>query len=182
MEAGGCGAVANFYYSRFPCYILIPGFSVLLSSHIVSCCRVVLNMDNSTHPTTLDTMLLLPQEVILHISKQLCYNYISWSQRWCHLVSYLDFPELEIISVVSPLLSRLAYDPILSRNRILVVAASRVDHGLFGGVQLGDNFRPTIPDLIQRNVLRGLGLERRWRMGLYFYSSQVRIRICTPLY
>jgi hypothetical protein len=35
--------------------------------------------------------------------------------------------------------------------------------------------RPTVPDLVQRNVMRGLQIERRWRMGAYLYSAQVRI-------
>jgi len=32
--------------------------------------------------------------------------------------------------------------------------------------------RPTVSDLIQRNVMRGLQIERRWRMGAYLYSAQ----------
>lgn len=34
--------------------------------------------------------------------------------------------------------------------------------------------RPTIGDLINRDVIRGLNIERRWRMGVYFYSRSVR--------
>jgi hypothetical protein len=37
--------------------------------------------------------------------------------------------------------------------------------------------RPSILDLVQWNILRGLGIERRWRAGQYLYSTLV----CTPI-
>jgi hypothetical protein len=30
------------------------------------------------------------------------------------------------------------------------------------------------------NVMRGIGIERRWRLGIYFYSSQVRMTAPNP--
>ncbi|KAL5533731.1 hypothetical protein ACEPAG_191 [Sanghuangporus baumii] len=93
----------------------------------------------------------LPPEVILHI------------------LSYLDLPELDALSRLSPVLKDLAQDPILHRRRILIVAPSRVQHALFA---YGGALRPTVPDLVVRNVLRGLGIERRYRMGLYFNSRE----------
>lgn len=93
----------------------------------------------------------LPPEVILHI------------------LSYLDLPELDALSRISPILKGLAQDPVLHRRRILIVAPSRVQHALFG---YGGALRPTIPDLVLKNVLRGLGIERRYRTGLYFNSRE----------
>ena len=92
------------------------------------------------------------------------------------LVSYLDLPELLSLSRTSWNLRTLATDPILHRKRILVVAPSRVGHSLFAQGVAGP-IRPTVPDLVQRNVLRGLQIERRWRMGAYLYSAQVGILV-----
>ena len=75
---------------------------------------------------------------------------------------------------LSPLYAALASDPLLQRTRLLVVAPARVDHSLFGEGPTGVMLRPTVPDLVNRGVLRGLNLERRWRMGLYFGSQAVR--------
>ncbi|KAH8110612.1 hypothetical protein DFH11DRAFT_1690694 [Phellopilus nigrolimitatus] len=93
----------------------------------------------------------LPPEVILHI------------------LSYLDIPELDALSCISPTLKILTQDPLLHRIRISVVAPSRIQHSLFA---LGGALRPTVPDLVHWGVLRGLGLERRWRMGLYLNSRE----------
>ncbi|KAF8971752.1 hypothetical protein BDZ97DRAFT_1784913 [Flammula alnicola] len=68
-----------------------------------------------------------------------------------HILSYLDLPDLAIIAQVAPSLIPLTSDPIVS--------PSRVNHNLFGKSPQGHALRPT-----------GLGIERRWRMGAYFYS------------
>ncbi|OCH86095.1 hypothetical protein OBBRIDRAFT_738621 [Obba rivulosa] len=94
----------------------------------------------------------LPQETLLHI------------------FSYLDLPDLANLAQVHPGLARLTDDPVLHRARILVVAPSRVSHSLFGMSSSGIPLRPTVPDLVQRGIMRGLGIERRWRAGSYFYS------------
>lgn len=88
-------------------------------------------------------------------------------------VSYLDLPELACIGGISPQLARLVADPALHRIRILVVAPSRVSHALFALGPQGIALRPTVGDLVQRGVMRGPGIERKWRMGLYFYSALV---------
>jgi len=90
-----------------------------------------------------------------------------------NLVTFLDIPDLAALSQLSPVLAVLASDPALHRTRILVVAPSRVSHSLFGRSLHGVALRPTIRDLVDRGVMRGLGIVRRWRMGLYFYSPHV---------
>jgi len=88
-----------------------------------------------------------------------------------HIFSYLDLPDLACLSQISPYLGRLASDPALHRIRILVVAPSRVSHSLFAIGPQGVALRPTVGDLVHRGVMRGPGIERKWRMGLYFYST-----------
>ena len=116
---------------------------------------------------------ILPAEVLLHICETAAPDerpaiyHIS-------LVSYLDLPELLLLSRISWNLRTLATDPILHRERILVVAPSRVEHSLFARGIAGP-IRPTVSDLVQRNVMRGLQIQRRWRMGAYLYSAQVSI-------
>jgi len=85
------------------------------------------------------------------------------------IFSYLDLPELDIIGHVSPMLRRLVQDPALHRVRIRIVAPARIRHFLFA---YGGNLRPSVMDLVHWNVLRGLGIERRWRTGAYLYSPQ----------
>ncbi|KAG5637646.1 hypothetical protein H0H81_003723 [Sphagnurus paluster] len=85
-------------------------------------------------------------------------------------VSYLDLPDLAALSQAFPIFSALAEDPVLHRNRVRIIAPSRVKHSLFGAGPHGIAFRPTISELIQRGVIRGFGIERRWRMGAYLYS------------
>ncbi|EMD32549.1 hypothetical protein CERSUDRAFT_118600 [Gelatoporia subvermispora B] len=87
-----------------------------------------------------------------------------------HILSYLDLPDLTSLAQALPGLCRLTEDPILHRSRILVVAPSRVSHSLFGTSPSGIPFRPTVPELVHRGILRGLGIERRWRAGTYFHS------------
>lgn len=89
-------------------------------------------------------------------------------------VSYLDLPELDALARVSPTLAVLAQDPVLHHIRLFVIAPSRVQHALFA---LGGTLRPSVSDLVHWNVMRGLGLERRWRTGLYLHSPQV----CSPV-
>ena len=87
-----------------------------------------------------------------------------------HILSYLDLPDLASLSKVSVLFAYLAKDPVLHRTRLRLVAPSRIAHSLFAKSPMGIPFRPTVSDLVQRNILRGLQIERRWRMGVYFYS------------
>lgn len=124
-------------------------------------------------------LLTLPNEVILLISKfkpipttlnledKVTYGLISIP------VSYLDLPDLDSLSVLSPILSKLSSDPVLHRNRLRIVAPSRIQHSLFAEGCHGTLLRPTVPDLVHMNIMRGLGIERRWRMGNYFLSAQV---------
>ena len=88
-------------------------------------------------------------------------------------MSFLDVPELTALASTSGYLATLAADPILQRTRLLVVAPSRISHSLFGISPGGLPLRPTVSDLIRRNVMKGLDIERRWRAGLYLYSAPV---------
>ncbi|KAJ7293004.1 hypothetical protein C8J57DRAFT_1267849 [Mycena rebaudengoi] len=97
-------------------------------------------------------LLLFPPELILHI------------------FSYLDLPDLVVLSRLSPLLARLAQDPALHNNRLRVISPARVEHDLFALSPRGDVLRPSIADLVHRGVMRGLAIERRWRAGTYFHS------------
>lgn len=90
-------------------------------------------------------------------------------------VSYLDIPDLISLSRVSPQLSVLTSDPILHRNRLRLTAPSRVAHSLFGTSPTGILLRPSVGELLQRGVMKGLGIERRWRTGGYFYSPSVSV-------
>lgn len=99
---------------------------------------------------------------------------MSSDQRFA-AVSFLDFPELACIGSINSQLALLVADPALHRMRLLVVAPSRVSHALFALGPQGLALRPTVGDLVQRGVMRGPGIERKWRMGLYFYSALVSI-------
>ena len=73
-----------------------------------------------------------------------------------------------------PALIHLTTDPVLHTYRLRIVSPSRVNHKLFGVSPQGHTLRPTLVDLVHRGVIKGLGIERRWRMGGYFYSLNVR--------
>ena len=88
-------------------------------------------------------------------------------------VSYLDIPDLASLSRASPQLTVLTSDPILHRNRLRLIAPSRVAHSLFGTGPGGILLRPSVGELLQRGVMKGLGIERRWRTGSYFYGPRV---------
>lgn len=88
-------------------------------------------------------------------------------------VSFLDIPDLASLAQISPILAELAADPVLHHSRIWVVAPSRVSHSLFGQNAAGVPLRPTVADLVHRGIMRGIGIERRWRNGMYFYSQHV---------
>lgn len=88
-------------------------------------------------------------------------------------VSYLDLPELDTLARLSAILFLLTQEPALHRVRLRVVAPSRISHALFGADSGGAFLRPSIPELVHRRVLKGLGLERRWRMGQYWNSREV---------
>jgi len=115
-------------------------------------------------------------EILLRICKPWPPKYqVTEPSRNYPAVSYLDLPDLACLSRLSPYLSQLASDPALHRIRILVVAPSRVSHSLFALGPQGVALRPTVGDLVRRGVMRGPGIERKWRMGLYFYSTHVRL-------
>ncbi|KAI8990693.1 hypothetical protein BD414DRAFT_413930 [Trametes punicea] len=100
-------------------------------------------------------LLYLPPEVLLYI------------------LSFLDLPDLACLARAYPELETLVEDPVLHRERLRVVAPSRVSHALFGRSPSGLQLRPTIPDLVHRGIMRGIGIERRWRTGSYFYSTHM---------
>ncbi|PPR03794.1 hypothetical protein CVT24_007474 [Panaeolus cyanescens] len=107
---------------------------------------------NGNERDKLEGLIDLPPEVLLHI------------------LSFLDIPDLDALSRVLPALIPLTADPILHKQRITVISPSRVNHNLFGVSREGHPFRPTVADLCRRGVIKGLNIERRWRMGAYFYS------------
>ncbi|KAI0720041.1 hypothetical protein C8T65DRAFT_736209 [Cerioporus squamosus] len=86
-------------------------------------------------------------------------------------VSFLDLPDLSSLTEAYPELASLVADPVLNHERLWVVGPSRVSHSLFGTSTTGTPFRPTVPELVHRGIIRGMGIERRWRDGLYIYSS-----------
>ncbi|KAF7303189.1 hypothetical protein MKEN_01282600 [Mycena kentingensis (nom. inval.)] len=88
-----------------------------------------------------------------------------------HILSFLDIPDLDLVSKLHPLLARLAADRALHNNRLRVVYPARVSHGLFAQPTL----RPTVGELVQRGILRGLAIERRWRTGNY-WNSHISVR------
>jgi len=90
-----------------------------------------------------------------------------------HVVAYLDLPDLALLAQLFPSLATLTADPVLHLQRLRIVSPSRVNHNLFGRSPQGHALRPTVADLVQRGVMKGLGIERRWRMGAYFYSLSV---------
>jgi len=87
-----------------------------------------------------------------------------------HILSFLDLPDLAILARVVPALMHLTTDPVLHTYRLRIVSPSRLNHKLFGVSPQGHTLRPTLVDLVHRGVIKGLGIERRWRMGGYFYS------------
>ncbi|KAI0724765.1 hypothetical protein C8Q72DRAFT_786739 [Fomitopsis betulina] len=108
-----------------------------------------------TFTSCADVLLIVPPEV------------------WLHILSFLDFPELENLAHASPVLACYAEDPVMQHHRLHVVAPSRVEHSLFGQSSDGIPLRPTISDLVHRGIMRGLGIERRARAGMYFYSQHM---------
>jgi len=88
------------------------------------------------------------------------------------LVSYVDLPDLASLGQISSHLARLSSDIVLHRNRLRVVTPSRIQHSLFGTGPRGFALRPTIVDLVQRNVLRGLNITQRYRNGEYLYTKR----------
>jgi len=114
-----------------------------------------INQPSEENNLTEDSPLLkLPQEIILHI------------------LSYLDIFDLDCLAGLTPFLGLLSSDLVLHRNRLRVVAPSRIAHSLFAEGCHGTLLRPSIADLVRMNVMRGIGIERRWRLGIYFHSSQ----------
>ncbi|KAF8634882.1 hypothetical protein AX15_000636 [Amanita polypyramis BW_CC] len=98
------------------------------------------------------SLLALSQEIILHI------------------FSYLDLPDLTAVAEALPALAILTTDPILHFQRLTVVAPARLEHSLFSTNAHGVPLRPTVGNLAQRGVIRGLNVEQRWRMGQYIYT------------
>ncbi|KAL5640404.1 hypothetical protein ACGC1H_007604 [Rhizoctonia solani] len=87
---------------------------------------------------------------------------------WLQISWYLDLPDLDALAKTCRILRLLTKDPALQRVRLLVFTPERVSRSLFSVN------RPTVLDLVQWNILRGLGIERRWRAGQYLYSTSVR--------
>ncbi|KAJ7040289.1 hypothetical protein C8F04DRAFT_251542 [Mycena alexandri] len=99
-----------------------------------------------------------------------------------HIFSFLDLPDLDVLRRLNlPVLTRLADDPALHNNRLRVTSPARVKHGLFGLGPRGDVLRPSVGELVQRGVMRGLAIERRWRAGSYFYSHLSVVQYETSL-
>ncbi|KAF7347561.1 hypothetical protein MVEN_01512600 [Mycena venus] len=98
-----------------------------------------------------------------------------------YLFSFLDLPELAVLSKLSPVLAQIASDPALHNNRLRVISPARVNHDLFGVSPQGHVLRPSVGDLCQRGVMRGLAIERRWRAGAYFYSHLSVVQYETSL-
>ena len=121
-------------------------------------------------------LLYLPPETLLYICEWgvECPRHVELIGSYMYPVSFLDVPDLACLAEACPELQPLIEDPVLRRERLLVVAPSRVSHSLFGTSTAGLPLRPTLPDLIHRGIMRGMGIERRWRDGLYFSSAPVR--------
>ncbi|KAI0828853.1 hypothetical protein BC628DRAFT_1171443 [Trametes gibbosa] len=102
-----------------------------------------------------DMLLYLPPETLLHI------------------LSFLDLPDLTCLSRAYPELLSLAEDPLLHRERLRTITPSRVSHSLFALSPAGLPLRPTVADLVHRGIMRGMGIERRWRAGLYYSSPHM---------
>lgn len=112
-----------------------------------------LSVTRATYLTSTPKMFVdLPQETLLYI------------------FSFLDLPDLAALARVNWHLASLTADPVLHRTRLRVITPSRVDHSLFGRSPQGTLLRPTLQELVQRGVMRGLHIERRWRTGGYLYS------------
>ncbi|KAJ4485791.1 hypothetical protein J3R30DRAFT_3655136 [Lentinula aciculospora] len=97
------------------------------------------------------------------------------------IFSYLDLPDLASLAQVAPFLAVLASDPALHKNRLRIIAPSRIQHSLFAQGPQGIAFRPTIAELVHRGVMRGLSIERHWREGTYFHSHRSIIQYETSL-
>lgn len=93
--------------------------------------------------------------------------------------SYLDLPDLACLAQAVPSLSIITSDPVLHLQRLRIINPSRVNHSLFGTSPEGHGLRPSVGDLVHRGVICGLNIERRWRMGTYFYSRDVSNRCST---
>jgi len=90
-----------------------------------------------------------------------------------YILSFLDLPDLTDVSRAYPELAPLTEDPLLHHTPLHVVAPSRVSHLLFGHSTTGVPLRPTVADLVHRGIMRGLGIEWKWRAGMYFYSQHM---------
>jgi len=64
----------------------------------------------------------------------------------------------------------LTANPVLHFQRLWVIFPSRLDHHLFGRSKESHFLRPSVGELVRRGVMRGLGIERRWRMGCIFIA------------
>ncbi|KAJ6469637.1 hypothetical protein C8R47DRAFT_1150356 [Mycena vitilis] len=98
-----------------------------------------------------------------------------------YIFSFLDLPDLAILSRLSPVLARLTSDEALHNNRLRVICPARVEHDLFAVGPHGHVLRPSVGDLVHRGVMRGLAIERRWRAGTYFYSHLSVVQYETSL-
>ena len=135
-----------------------------------------MNYNNNQDISILSSSLMnFPPEILLHIRWSLaCITRLTQPDSFLSTVSFLDLPDLAVLAQVVPALMHLTTDPVLHTYRLKIVSPSRVNHKLFGVSPRGHALRPTLVDLVHRGVIKGLGIERRWRMGGYFYSPNVR--------
>jgi len=118
-------------------------------------------------------LLQLPHEILLRICEASYALLVLLLMPTLWTVDYLDLPELNNMHRVAPILGQLSGDSVLHHTRLYVTNPSRIDHGLFGAGKPGFLLRPTIGELVQRHIVRGLGLERRLRLGLPLFDLRV---------
>jgi hypothetical protein len=77
-------------------------------------------------------------------------------------------PDISALASASCYLLPFSVDPVLHRKRLFTVAPARLNHFL------ASPCRPLFGDLVNRNIVRGLDLTRRWRQGNYLHSPEVK--------
>ncbi|KAF4612265.1 hypothetical protein D9613_004272 [Agrocybe pediades] len=92
------------------------------------------------------------------------------------ILLHIHIPDLDVVAQAAPSLVPLTTDPVMHTHRLKIVYPSRVEHALFARGPVGDYLRPTVGDLVHRGVMKGLAIERQWRMGAYFYSRNAIVQ------